>query len=144
MVRSVLVWLDCADPVDTMETARAEDPELDGLRRVIAAWLEAIGPTIPQTAGQLRDHAEMKKSDYDYGGAGTFAHPEFRDALLSIAYGSGGSINAKALGRWLSRYRGRVINGHKITSCEDTHRKQIVWTLRDAEGAKRVDAGKSG
>jgi hypothetical protein len=134
LVRSALVWLDCADPVDTMEAARAEDPELEALRRVIAAWLEAIGPSIPQTAGQLRDHAEMKKSDFDYNGAGTFAHPEFRDALLSIAYG-GGSINAKALGRWLSRYRGRVINGHKITSREDTHRKQVVWTLmRGTEG----------
>ena len=50
LVRSALVWLGRADPVATMETARAEDPELEALRRVFAACHSAIGSQ-PTTSG---------------------------------------------------------------------------------------------
>ena len=53
LVRSALVWLGRADPVETMEAARAEDPELDDLRRVVAGWREAVGLDHPLTAGGL-------------------------------------------------------------------------------------------
>ena len=49
LVRSPLVWLGCADPMQTMETARSEDPGIINLRAVVAAWLAAVGTDKPLT-----------------------------------------------------------------------------------------------
>jgi putative DNA primase/helicase len=128
LVRSALVWLGRADPVATMETARMEDPELDALRSVFAAWLEAIGPNRPQTAGQLKETAERKLSS-DYGDpTGALAYPELYEALMTVAYGGGG-IDARKLGRWLGRYKGRIVNGTKLVGKTDGHTKQVLWHL---------------
>jgi hypothetical protein len=43
MVRSPLVWLGEAEPVDTLDIARAEDPVLRALSAFLAAWRDAIG-----------------------------------------------------------------------------------------------------
>ena len=40
LVRGALLWLDCADPVDTMAEVRASDPETTLLRQVMVAWGE--------------------------------------------------------------------------------------------------------
>jgi putative DNA primase/helicase len=130
LVRSPLVWLGRADPVDTMETARHEDPELDVLRRVVNAWHSVVGTDRPHTAGKLQEIAEQKTTtgDYhDYGG-NSFAHPELREAFMSVAYRKGG-ISSRALGRWLSRHRGRIVSQCKIVGCQDTDAKQHVWML---------------
>lgn len=130
LVRSALVWLGHADPVKTMEAARAEDPELDALRRVVAAWREDIGTDRPHTTSQLKERAEKKTNSgepYDFN-KGSLAHPDLHEALLSVSY-SRGDIDTRKLGRWLGRYRGRVINGCKLVAREDTHTKQLVWLL---------------
>ena len=38
LVRSPLVWLGRADPVDTMEAARADDPTRSNLRAIVSAY----------------------------------------------------------------------------------------------------------
>jgi putative DNA primase/helicase len=136
LVRSSLVWLGRADPVDTMETARHEDPELDTLRRVVSAWHSAVGTDRPHTAGKLQEIAEKKITSgeyYDYG-SNSFAHPELREAFMQVAYRNGG-ITAGALGRWLGRYRGRIVGKCKIVGQEDTAAKQRVWLLTLANAA---------
>jgi hypothetical protein len=130
LVRSALVWLGRADPVDTMEAARAEDPELDTMRRIFTTWREAIGTDRPQTTGELKKFAEAKtgSGDYhDYHAAP--AHPELLEALLAVAYGKGGEINSKALGRWLGQKKGRIVDGCKLVAREDGHGKQVKWVL---------------
>jgi putative DNA primase/helicase len=126
MVRSALVWLGRADPVQTMETARAGDPELDELRRVVAAWLNAIGPDRPQSAGQLKQAGEQWDSS-----TARPAHPALKEALMSVALSTGG-IDARKLGHWLARKRGRIVDGHKLTSRDDSHNKQRLWYLTPA------------
>ena len=42
-VRSAIIWLGYADPVETMETARREDPNLRAMEAVFAALKEVIG-----------------------------------------------------------------------------------------------------
>ena len=42
-VRSALVWLGKADPLDTMEDVRADDPERELLGNVLRAWAEDYG-----------------------------------------------------------------------------------------------------
>lgn len=42
--RAPLIWLDEADPIDSMETARMEDPELMSIRELIGHWREQLAP----------------------------------------------------------------------------------------------------
>ena len=53
-VRSALIWLGKKDPVDSMEAARAEDPERTELRDMLEAWSAAIG-TGKNTRNKLAD-----------------------------------------------------------------------------------------
>ena len=134
LVRSALVWLGRADPVATMETARAEDPELEALRRVFAACHSAIGSQ-PTTSGGLIDLAN------ELDGVGNRRHPEMHAALMEVA-ASGGVLKSDKLGRWLKRYRGRVINNLRLSSTPDKHSKQQLWRLSDArQGTPAGDCG---
>jgi putative DNA primase/helicase len=132
LVRSALVWLGRADPVETMETARDEDPELETLRRIVGAWSAAIGIDRPVKTKEMAELAEQRKITGDYAdyGKGEFAHPDLREALLSVAYGTGGNVNTKALGRWLGAQKGRIVLGCKIIARDDTDAKQKRWSLR--------------
>jgi putative DNA primase/helicase len=116
LVRSPLVWLDRADPADTMETARAEDPELAALRSVVAAWHTAVGRYTPLSAGEMK----IRASSQD----------DLCKALLTVAAAKGGGeIDQRKLGQWLSRRRNRVVDGLKITGTLDKHAKQMNWSL---------------
>ena len=92
LVRSALVWLGCADPVDTMEAGRADDPSRGSLRAIVAAWLTVIGAGKPVTAGELRN-AAGSSSDVDQN---------LHKAISAVACAPGRSeIDAVKLGRWL-------------------------------------------
>jgi hypothetical protein len=52
LIRSSLVWLGYVDPVDTMESARADDPPRSNLQALVAAWLKIVGFNKPMTAGE--------------------------------------------------------------------------------------------
>src|SRR5215813_3580569 len=69
LVRSARVWLGRADPLLTMETARNEDPEIATLQQVVAAWRDAVGVNVWQTAG------ELAATD----------NPAFREALQEVS-----------------------------------------------------------
>ena len=104
-VRSALVWLGEADPVQTMEAAREDDPELGELRQVIGAWRGqfedkpcAVRTVIEQAFEQERDDAGDLKP----------VCATLRDALLLIA-GERGGVNARRLGKWLLRHEGRIV-----------------------------------
>jgi len=133
LVRSALVWLGCADPVDTMEAARAEDPETTALREVMAAWKAVIGLNVQRSVGQLVTLAEDKEWSTD-GEAHHrakeigYANPELRDALLLVA-NDGRGLNSLRLGKWLGRRKGRMIDGMKIVAFADNHAKAVRWAL---------------
>jgi putative DNA primase/helicase len=120
LIRSPLVWLGRADPVKTIEISRSDDPIINSLRTVIAAWDTTVGTNNPLTAGELKDEALKPSSD-----------PHLAQAFCSIAAPRGRSneIDAQRLGRWLSRYRGRIVDGLKIFGNNDTHSKQMRWWL---------------
>jgi putative DNA primase/helicase len=121
LVRSPLVWLGCADPVDTMEAARADDPSRSSLRAVIAAWRSTIGADKQMTATELKDRACSGAED---------ANPMLNKAIAAIASAPGrNEIDALRLGQWLGRNKGRVIDGYKIVGEPDRHSKQMVWLL---------------
>ena len=109
-VRDALVWLGRADPVNTMEDARATDPKLAKLQAVIAEWADALD-TAKTTAKGLIEAATAGSTDA--WGKFIFNRPDFREALLVIA-GAGGAINSEQLGKWLRDNKERVIGDYRI------------------------------
>jgi putative DNA primase/helicase len=114
-VRSALVWLGCADPCDSMEAARDDDPELGELREVLGAWQDNLSVGERYTVRAIADAAESRIMDdtaADFTNA--FRLPDLRDALLRIA-GERGCINTKRLGKWFLKYEGRIVGKLRLT-----------------------------
>jgi hypothetical protein len=120
-VREALVWLDCADPCDTMVSARRADPVTAQLSSVITSWRVAVGVDKPLPAQALVDMANRVAPD------GGHSYPEFRDALLTVA-GEGREINMRKLGKWLSKNEDRVIDRHKIGR-QDMQGNVVRWLI---------------
>lgn len=114
-VRSALMWLGEADPVASMETMRAEDPELLEIRSLLAHWRDNLAEASFYTASQVIDLAIEKDT------AGSFMRPEFRDLLLRIA-GDGPIISSKRLGRRLTKMHGRVVGQMRLDLRADEKR----------------------
>jgi hypothetical protein len=132
-IRDALIWLGEADPCDTMEKVRQNDPKLGAVIAVISQWAEVVGYDVRVTTKELIDHAVDKLN----GGISTpywkqdFAHPELREALLIVA-GDGGSINSRRLGIWLGANENRLVQGCKIV--RDGERGGVgVWKLTSTE-----------
>ena len=111
LVRGALLWLGLDDPVRTMERTRSADPKLTALRAVMAEWFCFFAQR-PALAREAIDAATELRP----GGNGArpeFVRPDFREALLTVA-GVGGSINSRALGKWLSSSRGRIVGSMRL------------------------------
>ena len=92
MVRAPLIWLEEADPVDSMEVARDEDPDLASLREVFAQWQQHLAAQGSLTAFQIKETACEQDSDRKP------IRPEFNDLLIRIA-GDRGTVSTNRLGR---------------------------------------------
>ena len=126
-VRSALIWLGCADPCDTMEKAREEDPELEELREVMSTWKRDLGSD-SYTVRDLADKADQR--DDGYGSSqGDYVRPDLRDVLLRIG-SERGCISTKRLGYWLKGRAGRIADGHRIVRSGDGHTGVAKWALR--------------
>jgi putative DNA primase/helicase len=121
VVRSALVWLGRADPVETMETARAEDPTTSSLRALFGAWADTIGDA-ERTSAQIKERA---REEY----MGNLTAPDLHQAVHDVAQGNRGEIDAKRLGHFLTRHKGRIIDGLKLKDRYDTARKVNVWSI---------------
>lgn len=122
VVRSALVWLGRADPVDTMDRARAEDPILTTLSGLLNAWYSAAGNSA-RTTGAIKDLANSHDK------ATREQRDALREALLEVADDRRGGIDTKRLGRWLGMYAGRIVDGLKLVAGDDSHAKQRTWKV---------------
>src|SRR5262249_24773607 len=104
-------WMTSADPCETMEHTRAQDPELERLRSVVHKWEVVIGIR-PMTALEVIEIA-TKQTDTPVPDGKRFVNEAFREALLAVA-GNGGSIDSRRLGTWLGAIKDRIIDGKKI------------------------------
>ena len=132
LVRSALVWLGRDDPCETMEAARADDPETGALRALVSAWREAV-PSRALTAGELIACAAEAEwtGDGDAHDRATsrLRFPDLQEALSTIA-GDGRGINPMRLAKRLGRWRGRIVDGMRIEI--DSRGKSPRWRLIDA------------
>ncbi|RWO55391.1 hypothetical protein [Mesorhizobium sp.] len=108
LVRSALVWLGCADPVDSILMARDNDPTLQQRTAFFAAW-----PATDQgyTVAELIRLADATDGDYGKTEAGIALH----EALFAIAPGSKGAVDPTALGKWLGANKERIVGRRKLT-----------------------------
>jgi len=120
VVRSALVWLGCDDPVSTMETARADDPDTVALRNLLAAWRNSFGGDYVTTGKAI----ERAKSNY----MGELSEPDLFHAMQEVAERKG-ILSAKPLAKFLSAKRGRIIDGLRFIDEMDNHLKQKVWSV---------------
>lgn len=120
LVRSSLVWLGEADPVDSIATARQSDPEF--MR--ISAMLEAL-----EDAGF--NEVEHKMLNPTAAGilAAAAGNRELREALASIGY-RGELPNSRALGNWLTKHKDRVVNGMRLITPTANNKHAKVWYVQ--------------
>jgi len=130
-VRCALVWLDHADPVETMETARADDPELAELKQVIGAWHASYGDA-PLTVRTVAEHALEKRPD-EFGEWAP-ANPALRDAIQNIA-GDRGTINTRRFGQWLLRHEGRIV---RVADNDNANPKTLRFKRQGVVGGVAV------
>jgi putative DNA primase/helicase len=105
LVRDALVWLGEKDPVSTIETARAEDPERQRLAAVILQWNAVLSDRSLTASEAVQTASAVDKNKFTY--------PDFRNALLEIA-GDRGQINSYRLGKWLGRNKLKAVGAHRF------------------------------
>jgi putative DNA primase/helicase len=123
-VRSALVYLGLADPVETMSELRRTDPVRVRRAQVFASWLGVVKSDLAIQAD--------KHGDLTTGELVTLAetHLDLREALLEVADPKGtGKIDNRELGKWLSREEGTIVLGHKLCCDRETNTQKPRWRL---------------
>jgi putative DNA primase/helicase len=128
-VRSALMWLGCADPVESMEMARAEDPELSALRNMLGAWAEVIGVgwnhrcTLQDIVGACGER----------NGDET---PRWPALLAAVDATCRGQINPRSLGLWARGQKGRVVGDLRLVNDPDA-KGASMWWIEHTAGEQR-------
>jgi putative DNA primase/helicase len=104
LVRNPLLWLGAADPLDTQAELRASDPVREALIMVLSAWRDAFGTH----AASVADAVEAANAP------GQSARPQLFEALLGVAGERNGDLNARRLGRYLTRNVRRIESGMRL------------------------------
>ena len=114
-VRASLRWLGMADPLDSQRLIEAADPERENLAAVLSAWWDARRDKPTQTF-ELAEPPNSNEAD-----------GRLYQALLT-AINSPKGINGRSIGKWLTRYQGRICEGFKLVNC-GKYNKQTLWKV---------------
>jgi len=140
-VRSALMWLGQEDAVKSMENARAEDPERVELSDMLESWGSVIG-TGPGSRMRLAavllkglsQTRQLEGSDMEP------SYPDFNAALLTMAQrsasrnGKSAPPDARMFGKWLQRFKGRIVNGKRFMSLPNEKHGSEWWVELVASG----------
>jgi putative DNA primase/helicase len=142
-VRSALVWLGEADPCLTIQKARDEDPELQRLAAFVSAASEHIsGKQKALCVREIVDLGMRLKSDFG-GGDYQPANADLNAVIMEFA-DRGIQVNNRSFGRWLNKFKGRVVDGFRINSLTDNHKKVERWFIEDMTAADANGAFSAG
>ena len=107
LVRDCLTWLGEADPCETMDATRADDPRRAQLATLLVNWAAVIGER----------RITAKEVIAEAVGEPTQARIALGDALAAVAASfvrAGDKIDPMRLGKYLSKHAGQVIDGYAI------------------------------
>jgi hypothetical protein len=128
LVRSALVWLNCADPVASQETIRGDDAKLAELGEILQTWADALGTGQPRDDGLTIEEArdKLRKPADDQ-----HACTRLLDRLEQIGR-SRGEFRAQKLGSWLSSVEGRVVGSLRLVRSNTRGHGGIVrWLVQN-------------
>ena len=130
-VRSALIWIGREDPVKSMELARQEDPELIELAEMLEAWSEVM-ETGSDRRAKLADvlvRSELKCRESEGDVELAFVYPRLNAALKAVGqrYGKPTLPDARLLGKWLQRFKGRPVGGKKFMNLPDPKHGAQWW-----------------
>jgi hypothetical protein len=116
-IRCPLLWLDRADPCDSIKTIRENDPLRSLLNAVLIQWKGTLGTADSFAVQQVIDRATQLAA----GQSGIAGRPpippapDFYHALAAVAVArSGGTISNERLGRWLNNNNGKIVGKLKL------------------------------
>jgi putative DNA primase/helicase len=116
-VRSALVWLGKGDPVESIIEVRKNDPVLNTLGAVLAAWKAVFSTEAKTTQEVAAALASFNPDDVD--------RMALREALLPVA-GVRGVIDGLRLGYWLRKSKGRPV-GNLRFEILDNVKNTAAW-----------------
>ena len=125
LIRSALVWLDCADPCLSRESLVLEDPVRAALAQVLTAWRSAIG-LAPVTAAEIIRQATDGTNYATADQAGS--NLALKDALEAALFK--GDLKPHPLGKWLGQHVDRVVDGLVLRRLGHT-RKGAAWRVEE-------------
>ncbi len=129
-VRSALVWLGKADPLDTMEDIRADDPERELLGKVLRAWAKdhgvGAGSDVPLTV--IVDRATKMQSGGGYDPTLEPVYPEFNAAVRAAAGATGNAkVDVTRFGFWCRANKGRIVDGLRLMNKPSKRGGAATW-----------------
>jgi putative DNA primase/helicase len=113
-VRSALVWLRCADPVITTQTAHQNDPDRQQAGALFEAWVRAFGLDTEKRAAEIVDTTD----------------PDLREALLEIA-AVRGDVSVQQVGSWLRDHADHIVDGRRLERRGTTNRPR--WRITESQ-----------
>ena len=119
LVRNPLLWLNAADPLDTQAELRATDPVREALVALLTAWRDTFGAQ-PATVAEAIQAATA---------SGMSANPQLLESVLGVAGERNGDVNARRLGKYLTRIVRRIENGMRFENAGSdplSHRNRFV------------------
>ncbi len=117
MVRRPLLWLDLPDPLLTSEELREQDPDLEAMRLMYAAWQQSFNDRAVTVAEVINESQSVGQSENE----------ELRDALQLVC---AEKPNSRRLGIWLRAHRERIIDGLQLRQAgTDGHAKVAKWQV---------------
>ena len=117
LVRYPLIWLGCADPIETQSALEDADPEREALRLLLAAWTATCGERGVTVAALMRAAAQKEGM-------------ALREALLGVGSDGAGRLNALRVGNYLAERVGQVVDGLQISDAgRDSHTKTRCYRV---------------
>ena len=126
LVRGALVWLGEADPCDTRSQIVARDPQREVLAELLTAWLHhpRFGLRWRGTASEMLAHSPAETDGGRLSRALEAACPR--------------GATARALGRYLSKVRGRIVDGMRVQGRIDA-KHGSRWWLEEVEAERQPE-----
>jgi len=126
LVRYPLLWLGCADPIETRRALEEADTERQALQVPLAAWVAMCGDRSVTIA-------DVRRAACAKGGEALM------DAIPAVALDRSGQVHAHRLGNYLRERVGQVVDGMQIKDAgQDSHTKTRRYqvALRRPGGAE--------
>ena len=135
LIRGAIVWTGLADPLETRETAKADDQSGAIVAGLIGGLLEidpsGDGMTVREIVTELNREANADR------------FPTLRDVIAECATNRG-AIDAKKIGYELRRYNGRIAQGWRIEGNPKGRNKITAWKAVKQYSESAGDAGHAG